>query len=125
MFGKNYIEKEVRKKISSMKQLDRIEFITRTNTLVSHSGSSLTSMLVLVSISLVTFLFGINFMAKAISFFLFQINNLGTYYFGLGIISITFSLFFFLLFFYSMFKYSEQEKEAKKKLEEFLEEHSK
>lgn len=124
MFGKKYIEEEVKKKIDSMKQLDRIEFITRTNLHQSFSNTTWFTLLIFF-INITILILGINFIYKAKTLFFLGLDNLGFAYglLGIGTTSMSFITIIFMIF--AMSYIDKKEKESKQRLETFLEEHSK
>lgn len=125
IFGEEYIEEEVKKKVKSMKQLDRIEFLSKINLLQNGVGSVMNALVTLQVLGFVILLFGINFLLRVRLLRMFELYSLSNTYLAFGLLSITVSLFIVVSSFYLFFKSEKAEKEAKKRLEQFLKEKSK
>ena len=125
MFGEKYIQEELKKKFESMKQLDRIEFISRVNSVENSVGDAMNALITFLSFGGLLILFGIHFFLRFSLFSAIELNSLANDYLVFGVICVVSSLVVFVVTFYLFFKSEKIEKESNKSLEQFLKERSK
>lgn len=125
MFGKKYIEEEIRKRIDSMKQLDRIEFYTRQGAMISFRGNMVTHSILVFILGFIGFIMALNFFIQSAFYSYLSLSAHSEISLTIGFISFICGFIFTVLFICLAIASTNIGKELDKRLETFLEEHSK